>query len=196
MNRIAIIPARGGSKRIPRKNIKLFCGKPVIAYSIEAAFESGVFDEVMVSTDDEEIAEMAKELGASVPFFRSPETSDDYAVIADVIGEVLSCYRSEGKEFDEFCCLLPAAPFITAARIKEAFDKISAGFESVFPVLKFSYPIKRALQLDGRTGKVSMIWPEHLKTRSQDLPPAYHDSGQFYCMRVEAFLKEKKIFTE
>ena len=196
MKRIAIIPARGGSKRIPRKNIKEFYGKPIIVYSIEVALKSGLFDEVMVSTDDEEIARVAIDSGASVPFMRSNENADDYVGIADVLIEVLAEYKSKKRSFDELCCILPTAPFIKENRIIEAFDKMNEGFDCVFPILEFSYPIKRALQKENSSDKLSMIWPEHLNTRSQDLPPAYHDSGQFYCANVEAFLEQKSLFTK
>lgn len=196
MNRIAIIPARGGSKRIPRKNIKPFCGKPIIAYSINAALESRMFDEVMVSTDNDEIAEAAKKYGASIPFRRSDRAADDHAVLADVIAEVLSCYERIGEKFEEFCCILPTAPFIKAERIIEGFDMLlSKGFFSVFPVLKYSYPIQRSLYIDNKSGKAAMVWPENLNKRSQDFRSVYHDSGQFYCGKATQCLKEHTLFT-
>jgi N-acylneuraminate cytidylyltransferase len=194
MSAIAIIPARGGSKRIPRKNIKPFCGKPIIAYSIETAIKSNCFDEVMVSTDDDEIAIISQSYGASVPFKRSEKTSNDYAGILEVIEEVINKYISSGKTFDAICCLLPTAPLISKEDLIEA-QKIllQNNFDSVFPVVSFSYPILRALQIDGN--KISMIWPENDNKRSQDLPPAYHDAGQFYWMNNQCF-KKQKIFTD
>lgn len=196
MTRIAIIPARGDSKRIPRKNIKPFLGKPVIAYSLAAALDSGLFDEVMVSTDNDEIAEVAKKYGGSIPFKRSDQASDDHAVLADVISEVLKCYQRIGKKFEEFCCILPTAPFIKAERIIEGFDILQLkGFFSVFPVLKYSYPIQRSLNVNEKSGQATMIWPENLNKRSQDFRPVYHDSGQFYCGKVAHFLKEHTLFT-
>jgi len=195
MNNIAIIPARGGSKRIPRKNIKPFLGKPIIAYSIEAAQQTGLFTEIMVSTDDAEIAQIAKQYGAQVPFFRSPQTANDYANIGDVVEEVLITYEKKGITFDNVCCLLATAPFINANRIKEAYDLMfSRSFEAVFPIVRFSYPIQRALKLSN--GKVSMFQPENFAKRSQDLEPAYHDSGQFYWMRVSEFMKQKRFFAQ
>ena len=194
MNKLAIIPARGGSKRIPKKNIKEFSGKPIIAYSVEAALESQLFDEVMVSTDSEEIAAVAKQYKASFPFVRSLETSNDYATIADVIEEVITMYKEQGKVFDYVCCILPTAPFLTSQRLVESFNLLQEKkYDSVTPVLRFSYPIQRALQIDD-LGILSMIWPENLIKRSQDLQPAYHDCGQFYWGNVNAFLKEKSFF--
>lgn len=138
---LAMITARGGSKRIPRKNIKEFCGKPILAYSIEAARASGAFEEVMVSTDDPEIAEIAKKYGASVPFFRSEATANDYASTDDVIMEVLKTYEKRGEHFDNFCCIYPTAPFVTGERLKQAMDLL-ADSDSVMPVVPFSYPRK------------------------------------------------------
>lgn len=194
MNNIAIIPARGGSKRIPRKNIKDFLGKPIIAYSIEVAQDSKLFEEVMVSTDDEEIAEIAKKYGAKVPFLRSIENANDYATLADVILEVVKQYSEINKHFENICCILPTAPTISNKRICEAFDKMKQyQFNSVCPVVEFSYPIFRALEIDDDK-KLKMIWPEHLKTRSQDLKPAYHDSGSFYWVKTKALKDEKSFF--
>lgn len=195
MNNLAIIPARGGSKRIPRKNIKDFLGKPIIAYSIEAALDSGLFEEVMVSTDDNEIAEIAIKYGAKIPFFRSEKTANDFAHVAEVIEEVLDSYRSENKQFDNFCCIFSTAPFISKKRLKEGYElMLKNNFDSVFPVLKFSYPIQRALKIENE--KVSMILPENFNKRSQDLMPAYHDSGQFYWMKTQEFYKQKRVFAE
>lgn len=193
MKNIAIIPARGGSKRIHRKNIKEFCGKPIIAYSIEAAIVSELFDEVMVSTDDKEIALIAKKYGAKVPFLRSEKNSDDYSGLEDVILEVLNFYQSQDIVFDSFCCLLPTAPFITTNRIKQCLSKLESGFSSVFPVLQYSYPVQRSLK--NVDGKIEMVYPEHQNSRSQDLEPRFHDSGQFYWMYVDEFYKCKELFS-
>jgi len=194
MSSIAIIPARGGSKRIPRKNIKDFLGKPIIAYSIEAAIKSKLFDEIMVSTDDQEIAQIAEQFGANIPFLRSKKNADDYATIADVLIEVLNKYRDIGKSFDNICCILPTAPIVTNYRILEAFDKMQTeNLDSVCPVVEFSYPILRALEFT-EDKKLKMIWPEYLKTRSQDLKTAFHDSGSFYWIKANALLNEKTCF--
>lgn len=192
---VAIITARGGSKRIPRKNIKTFLGFPIIKYSIETAIKSECFDEVMVSTDDKEIAEVAKKLGAKIPFFRSKAASNDFATTADVIEEVLLGYKNIDKNFEYGCCIYPTAPFILAERLREGFDILkSKKADSVLPVVRFSYPIQRALKIEN--GRLLMIWPENLNKRSQDLMPAYHDCGQFYWFRVKKFLENRKILTE
>lgn len=194
MKRVAIIPARGGSKRIPRKNIKAFWGKPIIAYSIEAALSTGLFEEVMVSTDDAEIAEVAVACGASVPFFRSKATSDDYATTAAVLTEVLQAYKAAGKTFDYGCCLYPTAPLLKPSSITEAYKLLTRNhYDSVFPVLRYSYAIWRSLKLE--EGKVMMNWPEHLGSRSQDLPAAFHDAGQFYWFNVRSFEDKPVLFT-
>ena len=194
MANLAIIPARGGSKRIPKKNIKLFLGKPIIAYSIEAALSSGLFDEVMVSTDSQEIAEIAIKYGAKVPFLRSEANANDFAVLADVVEEVTQTYKEDNKEFKSVCCILPTAPFISSEKIKEAHLKFETEkLDTVFPVLEFSFPIQRSLKIEGNHAK--MVWDEHLNTRSQDLEPRYHDSGQFYWLNYSAFKAEKKLFT-
>lgn len=181
MGSIAIIPARGGSKRIPGKNIKDFLGKPIIAYSIEAAINSGLFTEVMVSTDSEEIAEVAKKYGAKVPFIRSSKNADDFATTIDVLLEVLENYKGEKHmDFDYGCCIYPTAPFTSADHLKTGFLKMeNQKLDIVFPVVAFSYPIWRGLEVvDGE--KVKMIWPEYLNTRSQDLKKVFHDAGQWY----------------
>lgn len=191
---LAIIPARGGSKRIPRKNIKDFLGYPIIKYSIDAAIKSGIFDEVMVSTDDEEIAKVAEKFGALVPFRRSAKNSGDYSATADVLEEVLLQYKKQGKEYDYAFCLYPAALFVTAEKLKNAFKTmIEANVDAALPVTPFSYPIKRSLKINN-DGKIAMIWPENRNQRSQDLTQAYHDAGQFFCFRVKAFLAQKKAF--
>ena len=192
MKALAIITARGGSKRIPRKNIKEFCNKPIIAYSIEAALQSGCFSTVMCSTDDEEIAAIAKQYGAEVPFYRSPETSNDYATTADVLKEVIAEYEKRGITFDYFCCLYPTAPFVSPEKIRYGYDMmIEKNANGAMPVVQFSYPIQRALKIDDN--KISMIQPEHLKSRSQDLMKTYHDAGQYYWYKVDAFRNEQNI---
>ena len=196
MSAIAIITARGGSKRIPRKNIKEFCGKPIINYSIEAALGSGIFDEVMVSTDDEEIAEIAKAAGAKVPFFRSAETSSDTATTADVLLEVLDEYEKRGQSFEYGCCIYPTAPFITARKLREAMDElVKSGAESIVPMQEFSYPPQRGLFIDDK-GLVKMLHPEYATTRSQDLQKQYHECGQFYIFRNDAFRIQKDTTME
>jgi N-acylneuraminate cytidylyltransferase len=195
MKNLAIITARGGSKRIPRKNIKDFLGKPIIKYSIDAAIESGCFDEVIVSTDDEEIANLAIKYGATVPFIRSAKNSDDHSTTAEVLIEVFDKLNAMGKNFDYACCIYPTAPFVTADKLIQSYSKlITSGAKSVVPIVKFGFPILRSFKLDN--GMVKMNWPQHLNTRSQDLPTAYHDAGQYYFFRVEPFLKDKKIFTD
>jgi pseudaminic acid cytidylyltransferase len=194
MRNIAIIPARSGSKRLPKKNIRLFLGKPIIAYSIEVALNSGLFEEVMVSTDQPIISEIAKKYGAKVPFLRSENSSTDYANLSDVIFEVIHNYKKLDMEFDNFCCILATAPFLTSNRLLEGYELLKhGGFHSVFPILRYSYPIQRSLEI--KNGKIKMVNPENLNTRSQDLPERYHDSGQFYWMRINEFLKEGIFFT-
>lgn len=190
MTRIAIIPARGGSKRIPRKNIKEFCGKPILVYSINAALQTKLFDEVMVSTDDVEIAEISKQYGASVPFFRSKETSNDYAILKDVLNEVLAEYQKLDKIFDEVCCILPTAPLVESDDITKSHEILEIeSCVSVVPVVKYSYTIFRSLKIEN--GKLTMNWPENFPKRSQDLPEAYHDAGLFYWYSKKYF--EEKI---
>jgi N-acylneuraminate cytidylyltransferase len=190
---IAIIPARGGSKRIPRKNIRSFCGKPIIHYPIKVALESGLFDEVMVSTDDQEIADVAIQGGAKVPFLRSAATSNDTAVTAAVISEVLHRYQERGVEFKRLCCIYPVTPLLQAKHLKEAAAILENNHvESVQPVVRFGFPPQRAVRVlpDGR---VSWIYPEHALTRSQDLEAQYHDVGQFYWWKTAHFLQEKLL---
>ena len=186
---LCIIPARGGSKRIPRKNIKDFLGKPIIAYSIEVALESGLFDEVMVSTDDKEIAEVATSYGAKVPFMRSKEASNDFATLADVIDDVKASYKAINKSFDYICCILPTAPFVTVRMLNEGYKYLKeSGADSVKPIVRFSYPIQRAIRIN-KDGLLEMIQSEHAKTRSQDLETAYHDAGLFYWMNFVKGMK-------
>jgi pseudaminic acid cytidylyltransferase len=194
--RLAIITARGGSKRIPRKNIRDFCGKPIIAYSIEAALASKCFDEVMVSTDDQEIADIAQQYGAKVPFMRSAKNSDDHATTAEVIHEVLCGYQALAKEPQFACCLYPTAPFVTASVLNEAMTCLQASPEtqSVVPVVRFSFPIQRALKIVNN--QLAFMQPKHALTRSQDLEPAYHDAGQFYCLNVASFMQDSRLFSD
>ena len=192
MKKIAIITARGGSKRIPRKNIKEFCGKPILAYSIEAALQSKLFDVVMVSTDDEEIATIAKEYGAEVPFYRSEKTSNDFATTNDVLLEVLTEYEKRGQHFDICVCIYPTAPFVTAKKLKAAVEQLEqSNADSLIPVVAFSYPPQRALVV--KEGRLVFKTPEYLDSRSQDLEPHYHDIGQFYAFRIAAFKVNKKL---
>lgn len=195
MSDIAIITARGGSKRIPKKNIKEFCGKPILSYSIQAALDSKIFDEVMVSTDDEEIAEIALAYGATVPFYRSEKTSDDYATTADVLREVLDEYRNLGRTFEWMCCIYPTAPFVTAKRLKDSFAKVKAeGADALIPVVKFSYPPQRCFVL--KDNKLVYKWPEYIRARSQDLELFYHDAGQFYFVRTSVFEDKLTLLPE
>jgi N-acylneuraminate cytidylyltransferase len=196
MNKVlAIITARGGSKRIPRKNIRNFLGKPIISYSIEAAIASGIFDETMVSTDDIEIAEIAKSFGAIIPFMRSEAKSNDHANTVEVIMEVLEEYRKRGKEFEYVVCIYPTAPFITAEKLINAYHLIMRySAKSVVPIVRYSFPILRSFKIED--GLVKMNWPEYISAHSQDLPLAYHDCGQFYFLNTSQFMIEKKLFTD
>lgn len=197
MNKVlCIIPARGGSRRIPRKNVIPFKGKPLIAYSIRAVKESGIADVIMVSTDDKEIAETAVQYGAEVPFFRKSETSDDKSGIADVLLEVIAQYQSLGQSFDYVLCVLATAPLIRPDRLKEAFHLLTGipEADSVCPVQSFSYPPQRCLVF--RDGKLKMLHPENYSARSQDLEPLYHDCGQFFLFRTEALLVQQKLYTK
>lgn len=193
MKNIAIIPARGGSKRIEKKNIKDFMGYPIIMYSIRSAIESNIFDEVMVSTDDHEIAEIATKFGAKVPFIRSLENSNDTAGTADVLIEVLEEYSLKSILFDNCCCLYPTAPFVTSENLIEAYHKFKTEeFNSIFPIVQYSYPIQRSLIIDN--GETKMLWPENYHQRSQDLMPVYHDAGQYYWLKISTLFKEKKLW--
>lgn len=168
---------------------------PIIGYSIQAAIDSSEFDEVMVSTDDIEIAEISRKFGAAVPFLRSLNTSGDYSVTADVIREVLIEYNKLQNNFDYFCCIYPTAPFLTAKRLKDAVEQlVSSSADSLMPVVRFSFPLQRCIVIND--GKAAMKWPEFINTRSQDLEPYYHDCGQFYVMKTEAFFKYKKMITD
>lgn len=192
---LCVIPARGGSKRIPRKNIKSFLGKPIIAYSIETALKSGLFDEVMVSTDDKEIAETAKKYGATIPFYRSGKNSDDYATTAEVIHEVVNCYGEMGIEFKRICCLYPTSPLVEVEDLSAGLDLMNKkDFYTVFSIVKFSYPIWRGLEM--KNGFIKMIWPDNQKKRSQDLKDSFHDAGQWYWINISHFIKNPELFTD
>ena len=192
MKAIAIITARGGSKRIPKKNIRDFCGKPILAYSIEAALQAGVFDTVMVSTDSEEIARVALAYGAEVPFYRSEKTSGDYATTNDVLLEVLAEYEKRGQTFDLTCCIYPTAPFVTGKKLRNAVEQLSASdADTILGVVPFSFPPQRAMVV--REGRLVFEYPEYLDTRSQDLVPHYHDAGQFSIMKTERYLVNRKV---
>lgn len=196
MKKICIIPARGGSKRIHKKNIKLFLGKPIIAYSITSAIESNLFDEVMVSTDSKEVADIANHYGAQTPFFRSKKNSNDFASTVDVIIEVLEFYSNEGNNFEYGCCLYPAAPFANKNLLVETHNSlIKENRDVIFPVVAYSHPVQRAFKLD-KSNKISLLNKKYQFSRSQDLETIYHDSGQFYWFKTEKILVNKKIFMD
>lgn len=196
MNALAIITARGGSKRIPRKNIKNFLGKPIISYSIQASLECNLFEEIMVSTDDVEIAEIAKSLGAKVPFYRSERTANDFATTSDVLCEVLECYKKQGRIFHWICCIYPTAPFVTSDKLVESWKLVkNSNANALTPVVKFSYPPQRSFNIDNGE-YLKYNWPENMNKRSQDLEPFYHDVGQFYFLKVDEFLKTKSLLLE
>lgn len=191
MKRLAVITARGGSKRIPRKNIREFCGKPILCYSVEAALSSDLFDTVMVSTEDEEIAEVARQAGAEVPFMRSAETAGDYATTRDVLAEVVTRYQERGQEFGQLCCIYPTAPFVTADKLKKGMDLLNrTEADFICPVVRFSFPPQRCYVI--REDRLFYRWPEHRTARSQDLEPYYHDCGQFYMYRVESLMNKPR----
>lgn len=184
MTNYAVITARGGSKRIPRKNIKNFLGQPIIKYAIEACLESQIFDEVMVSTDDYEIAEIAKKFGAKIPFMRSEKTSDDFCTTADVLNEIVQEYKKRGVKFDNLCCVYPCVPFLTSDLLKDAYNQfIEQDADSIIPVVNFSYPIQRALKIENE--QLVFAQPEFINSRSQDLEKMYHDVGMFYYHKVK-----------
>lgn len=193
--KFAVIPARGGSKRIPRKNIKSFGGKPMIAWSIEAALESECFDQVIVSTDDSEIAEVAVEYGATVPFVRPSNLSDDHTGTIPVIRHAIQWLQTNDTNVEYVCCLYATAPFVRAADIRAGLTSlIESGADYAFSVTSYGFPIQRAIRLT-TAGRIEMLYPEHFDTRSQDLEEMYHDAGQFYWGRANAWLDEKVIFT-
>jgi len=193
---ICVIPARGGSKRIPRKNIKEFNGKPIIAYSIEAALKSNCFSQVIVSTDDDEISEVAKKYGALVPFVRPDELSNDYAGTISVIKHAIEWMENNNNYIESVCCLYATAPFIQSKIISKAYQQLKdSNSDYCFSVTSFSFPIQRAIKIV-QGDKVDMFYPEHFNTRSQDLEEAYHDAGQFYWGKAQAFKDESPLFSE
>tara|TARA_B100000795_G_scaffold4571_1_gene3239 strand:+ start:21170 stop:21871 length:702 start_codon:yes stop_codon:yes gene_type:complete len=193
---ICIIPARGGSKRIPRKNIKIFNGRPIIAYSIDAAIASGCFDKVIVSTDDNEIARVAKDFGAEVPFMRPAEISNDLAATNPVISHAVDWMESKGNLINHVCCLYATAPFIEPNSISNAYKKFKEmNADFCFSVTSFPFPIQRAIKIT-ENDKVELFQPEHFLSRSQDLDETYHDAGQFYWGTKQAFNKDISILSE
>lgn len=193
MSSICIIPARAGSKRIVKKNIKPFMGKPIMAYSIEAALNSGLFDVVMVSTDSEEFAKVARQYGAEVPFLRSEKTANDFAGTEDVIMEVLENYKKLGKTFDSFCCLYSTAPFVTANRLVEGFGYLTEKADAAISVVEYSFPIQRSVKVN-EEGHLQPNFPQYMDARSQDLDKTYHDAGQFYFVKTLTFMEEKNLW--
>lgn len=192
--RIAVIPARGGSKRIPRKNIKTFNGKPMIAWSIEAAKSSGLFERIIVSTDDAEIAEVSKQWGAEVPFTRPAELSNDFAATTEVIAHAALWGIEQGLTLESVCCIYATAPFVQVEEIKRGCEALDSGdWDYAFTVTDFAAPIFRSFK-QTEQGGLEMFFPEHFGTRSQDLPVALHDAGQFYWGRPEAWIQGKRIF--
>jgi N-acylneuraminate cytidylyltransferase len=192
--KVAVIPARGGSKRIPRKNIRPFAGKPMIAHSIQCAVQSGLFQRVIVSTDDEEIADVARRHGAEIPFFRPRELSDDHAGTTEVIAHAVEWLQARGITLTAACCIYATAPFVRAADLHEGLELLESGsWQYVFSATTFAFPIFRSFRQDAAAG-VEMFFPEHFTTRSQDLPEALHDAGQFYWGRPQAWLARARIF--
>lgn len=192
--RIALIPARGGSKRIPRKNIRDFAGRPVIAWSIAAAAGSGLFDRIICSTDDEEIAQVVQACGAETPFRRPPELSDDHATTLAVVQHFLEWAQGEALPLEALCCIYPASPFVTADALSQAWRRLeSSGAQYCFPVARFPAPIQRAMRRTAE-GRLEMFQPENFNVRSQDLEPAYFDVGQFYWGRPDAFRAGLRMF--
>lgn len=192
---VAIIPARGGSKRIPQKNIKLFAGKPIIAYSIKAAQETKLFDRIIVSTDSQEVAQIARDFGAEVPFVRPDNLSDDYTGTGEVILHALNWLLDNGEKVVTICCLYATAPFVQPEAIKRGYETLKRqGVSSVFSVTTFPASIFRALKVN-EAGRLEMIWPENLTKRSQDFPEVFHDAGQFYWADAKAYLKIKRFYS-
>lgn len=194
--RIAIIPARGGSKRIPRKNVKPFGGLPMIAWSIRAAIASQCFERVIVSTDDDEIAQIAQTYGAQCPFVRPPELADDYTGTIPVVAHAVAWYKDQGHAVEEVCCIYATAPFVQANDIQRGLEILhSSGADYAFSVTSYAFPIQRAIRITPHQ-RVQMFQPEHFNTRSQDLVEAWHDAGQFYWGHAHAWLTHQPVFTE
>lgn len=193
MSTIAIIPARGGSKRILRKNVKLLAGKPAIAYPIELALNSGIFEQVIVSTDDAEIAEISRKYGADVPFLRSPELSNDFTITVDVIADVAERLQIQGESFEYICCIYPVTPLLKVNRLKQALSTIESGkWDYVFPAIEFPAPIERGFK-KSKSGLIEFSYPEFANNRTQDIEKTFHDAGQFYFGKVEAWLEKRSI---
>lgn len=193
--KIAVIPARAGSKRIPRKNIRPFAGKPIIAYSIEVAHSVGLFDKIVVSTDDEEIAEVARKFGAETPFMRPPELADDFAGTNLVVKHAIDWFIERGFPVDYACCIYATAPFIKDKYLDEGFEKlVSSGKSFAFSITSFPFPVQRALRIN-RSGEIEAAYPEYSMTRSQDLEEMYHDAAQFYWGRAEAFMEDISTYS-
>lgn len=191
---LAIITARGGSKRVPKKNIKLFLGKPIITYAIKAALSSNLFDEVMVSTDDVEIARIAKDAGASIPFYRSKINSDDYSTTSDVLHEVINDYGNREIYFDKACCIYPTAVFATPEILQSSLKQMElANASSLIPIAQFPSTIMRAFSISDN--KLKRIWPENENKRSQDFNKSYYDVGQFYWFNVKDFVEKKSVLS-
>ncbi len=192
--KVAVIPARGGSKRIPRKNIRRFCGKPMIVWAIEVAMQSGCFDRIIVSTDDSEIAQVALAHGAEVPFVRPPALSDDYTGTIPVVAHAVQWQNTNGDSVKEVCCIYATAPFLLASDLQRGLQVLrESGADYAFSVTSYAFPIQRAIRCT-TTGRVEMFSPQYFGARSQDLPGAYHDAGQFYWGTAAAWLEEKVIF--
>lgn len=193
--KICIIPARGLSKRIPKKNIKNFLGKPIISYTIQAAIKSNLFDLVIVSTDDNHIAEISKSYGAKVPFLRSKQNASDFSTTFDVIDEVISVLKKDNQLYEYCCCIYPCAPFVTSNKLEKSYNKFrSNNYDSFFPVVKYGHPIQRAINLDEK-GFIKSFNSEIIKSRSQDLENYYHDAGQFYWLKIDSIIKQKQLIT-
>jgi len=194
--RVAIIPARGGSKRIPNKNIRLFAGQPIISYSIRVAQETKLFDRVIVSTDSLEIAAIAREYGAEVPFLRPAELANDFAGTDEVICHAIEWLAKEESQPKFICCIYATSPFIQASYLKQGFEKIvSSSATSVFSITTYPSPIYRSLKITEK-GYIEMVWPEYTNFRSQDLPETYHDAGQFYWVDARKFMRGKALFAK
>lgn len=194
--KLCVIPARGGSKRIPGKNIREFCGQPIIAYSIKAAINSGCFDRVVVSSDDEEIIDIARSYGATVPFIRPNELSDDYTGTIEVIKHAIKWFEDNGEKIEQVCCIYATAPFVTTEYIKKGLEKlVSTGKSFSFSVTSYAFPIQRAIRVNSND-EVEAIWEENIYKRSQDLEEAYHDAGQFYWGTRDAFMNDEVIFSK
>lgn len=193
--RLAVIPARGGSKRIPRKNIKSFGGQPIIAWSISAAQQSGCFDSIVVSTDDDEIAQVARAHGAQVPFMRPDEISNDHAGTIPVIAHAIAWHNANGQQVSDACCIYPTAPFVQVQDLQHGLEVLQkSGADYVLTVTSFAFPIQRALRITTEN-RVQMFQPQHVYTRSQDLEESWHDAGQFYWGKASSWLENKPIFS-